>query len=236
MENQDKEVPIFFALALNINDVNPRFTIFSFSEHRGTQNRYYIVKNITPIQSLDIEPMYSVAISYRVRALPHNNRKRIQIATILDGKQSPLEFWHLPWEVYEPVFCKWTPVLDLNRREELLPETTHYLKGYQILSKSGTVAAAVASHPRLSIETKNSIPTFVIESLLEKMTECPISMKLFKECSSLLITSCFHIFDEESLEAWFNTKITCPLCKQKVTSVQRFNSRQLSSPEKTITV
>jgi hypothetical protein len=89
-------------------------------------------------------------------------------------------------------------------------------------------APAVAAPPRLSQapsttpsttpSTATPPPKFVSEIMLrDAITReecCPISMTPFKECSSVCITSCFHLFEKESLQAWLRTSHTCPVCKQ----------------------
>jgi hypothetical protein len=62
-----------------------------------------------------------------------------------------------------------------------------------------------------------AIPEFVAAMLLKKAQEdgqlCPISMDAVWE-GKAAVTSCFHVFDRESLGAWHDSHGTCPLCKQ----------------------
>jgi hypothetical protein len=44
-------------------------------------------------------------------------------------------------------------------------------------------------------------------------------MTLYSECDSLSITSCFHIFDKESLDHWFESNSTCPVCRKDASVV-----------------
>ncbi len=219
MENQDKEVPTLCAF---MDCDTHKIALFKIIE-KDRPNRHYYMSNW--------DPRSDGRITYRRYSPLYTQRKRIQIH-LEPSQSSPLltlEFWRLLWEVYEPSFGRWFPVIDCNRTEELLRPSTVFLKGYEVMKKPDAVLTA---NPRLSIETRYSIPIFVIEALLEKSADCPISMKPFKECDNLLVTSCYHIFDEESLEAWFKTNPTCPLCKQQVTSVQRSSSKRLSLAEK----
>lgn len=48
---------------------------------------------------------------------------------------------------------------------------------------------------------------------------CPIAAITFKECTKLSITSCFHVFDFESLSKWQETHSTCPVCRAKIENV-----------------
>ena len=65
------------------------------------------------------------------------------------------------------------------------------------------------------------IPKFVAETLIaaakQKNEACPITMEAFTECASLSVTSCFHIFARDALDAWFhsNKGASCPVCKSE---------------------
>jgi hypothetical protein len=66
------------------------------------------------------------------------------------------------------------------------------------------------------------VPRYVLELVkrdaVSKGESCPISMTPFQECSSTTVTSCFHLFETESIRTWLSTKDCCPVCKQKVVS------------------
>lgn len=63
-------------------------------------------------------------------------------------------------------------------------------------------------------------PRHVLEILkqdaISKGDSCPISFTPFAECSSITVTSCFHLFETEALDTWLATKQLCPACKQIV--------------------
>jgi hypothetical protein len=60
----------------------------------------------------------------------------------------------------------------------------------------------------------------VLLSAARKGTDsCPIAALTFAECSSLAVSSCFHIFDKESLERWMTTSASCPVCRSKIENV-----------------
>jgi hypothetical protein len=69
-------------------------------------------------------------------------------------------------------------------------------------------------------ETKEtSVPKHVHEALLRDAksgTEsCPISMNTYSECKDLSMTSCFHIFDKDSIDHWLRSNTTCPVCRKE---------------------
>ncbi len=48
---------------------------------------------------------------------------------------------------------------------------------------------------------------------------CPILSIPYKECDKLSISSCFHIFDKESLARWQSTHSNCPVCRSKIENI-----------------
>lgn len=48
---------------------------------------------------------------------------------------------------------------------------------------------------------------------------CPIAATPFAECEKLSISSCFHIFDSNSLATWQADHQTCPVCRSKLENV-----------------
>ena len=70
-------------------------------------------------------------------------------------------------------------------------------------------------------ETKEAkvtnLPKHVHEALLRDAktgTEsCPISMNAYSDCKALSMTSCFHIFDKDSIDQWLQSNTTCPVCR-----------------------
>ena len=48
---------------------------------------------------------------------------------------------------------------------------------------------------------------------------CPILATPFSECDTLTVTSCFHVFDSQSLGRWRTDHSTCPVCRTPITNV-----------------
>lgn len=77
---------------------------------------------------------------------------------------------------------------------------------------------------RIIVQTRNKpLPKSVGDILLANARDgsdsCPITAMPFKECSKLSITSCFHVFDLESLSRWQEDNTTCPVCRAKIENV-----------------
>lgn len=62
------------------------------------------------------------------------------------------------------------------------------------------------------------IPEFVCRALireaLERGESCPISLGEFTPETNMSVTSCYHVFETESLNSWLAVNNACPVCKQ----------------------
>ncbi len=64
-----------------------------------------------------------------------------------------------------------------------------------------------------------AVGDILIANARSSTDSCPIAATTFKECTKLSITSCFHVFDFESLSKWQETHSTCPVCRAKIENV-----------------
>lgn len=46
--------------------------------------------------------------------------------------------------------------------------------------------------------------------------ECPITSTRYSEIAHLSVTSCFHVFETDSIEQWRETHSTCPVCRTEI--------------------
>lgn len=79
-------------------------------------------------------------------------------------------------------------------------------------------AAAQLAQPLAVLPAPRYVLELVKRDAVSKGEACSISMTPFQECESTTITSCFHLFETESIRTWLSTKDSCPVCKQKVTA------------------
>lgn len=64
----------------------------------------------------------------------------------------------------------------------------------------------------------NKLPMFVIENHMHSeiaRSECPIASIGLKECETVSMLGCYHVFDSASIQAWMCIKAECPVCKSK---------------------
>jgi len=64
----------------------------------------------------------------------------------------------------------------------------------------------------------NKLPIFVIENHMHSeiaRSECPIASIGLKECETVSMLGCYHVFDSASIQAWMRIKAECPVCKSK---------------------
>ena len=70
---------------------------------------------------------------------------------------------------------------------------------------------------------ESSLPSHVIDALIRDAKSgresCPISMNTYADCEKLSITSCFHIFNKESIDYWLKDNTTCPVCRKESTVI-----------------
>lgn len=59
----------------------------------------------------------------------------------------------------------------------------------------------------------------LIESAHVGQDSCPISQTPFRELQTLSATSCFHVFDHDSLNTWLSQNNICPVCRTGITNV-----------------
>lgn len=64
----------------------------------------------------------------------------------------------------------------------------------------------------------SELQAFTIQALIHhainEHMNCPISMNPI-EASKASVTLCQHVFDKESIQRWFETHTTCPVCRQE---------------------
>lgn len=103
------------------------------------------------------------------------------------------------------------PTLDFDVADTAILPT--FSRSSMLIVAQPRVTQAPQAHPR--------IPKHVVEALkrdaVAKGDSCPISMEDFTASSSLAVTSCFHLFQEEALTTWLQSNTSCPLCKDSVT-------------------
>ncbi len=233
MQNTDRDVPVFFAVrsggAGDAPDDN-RFAAFIFTEKMTHMDLRYIYKNIPLSMDANMPAVYRKGRSQTART----GKTVLAMSAAAAAAHSILgpfqfEFWHTGEEIYYKIYETWIPILDCREKEKILAGATHIFKGVA----SATAVTGPAAPRTTSIETRNTIPVFIIETLLQDLEKkgetCSISLKTFSECETILITPCYHFFDEESLWHWLTSKGECPLCKKPVAFVERYKGKAAAS-------
>jgi hypothetical protein len=99
----------------------------------------------------------------------------------------------------------------------LLYVTTPDLTPEQKLARFGAIYMASAFHTVKQYEIHKKLPKHIAQVVAtdakQRCEICPISMEDIndKECT---VTSCFHVFDRDSIAIWHEQNNTCPVCKQ----------------------
>lgn len=64
-----------------------------------------------------------------------------------------------------------------------------------------------------------AIGDILLTSARKGEDSCPITSTPFARCKKLCVTSCFHIFENESLVKWNERNTTCPVCRCEIENV-----------------
>ena len=111
--------------------------------------------------------------------------------------------FHFPTEFLEKVFQTYPPHSDVGKSLWRKENITKFI--------SPDEESEEKSKP------PTPIPEFVASALLQQAIQkeecCPISMEDLTT-ENATVTSCYHIFNHESLQNWLETNTSCPVCKQ----------------------
>jgi ankyrin repeat protein len=64
----------------------------------------------------------------------------------------------------------------------------------------------------VSVKPCKEIIDAIVKISIDKNENCPISLEPLKK-ESVVLTSCFHVFNKEPADIWFNTNSICPTCR-----------------------
>ena len=77
------------------------------------------------------------------------------------------------------------------------------------------------------------IAWILAEDASNKGETCPITLEPISPISAS-VTTCYHVFDSNSLAIWFQTNDKCPFCKQKALSTAAFEDEMPALVEDTL--
>ena len=147
-----------------------------------------------------------------------------------DGKRN-VYVWRTPYSVYNRRLKTWVPVIDFNvlncypghflyTNED---ETTNSYMIHRVEQQSLRLSMLdIIMNPSIVAMRICPIPKFAAELMkrgaIAKNDCCPITLNPLKECESLTLTSCYHLFDTPAIDRWLRENMECPTCKEKITS------------------
>jgi hypothetical protein len=99
----------------------------------------------------------------------------------------------------------------------LLYVTTPDLTPEEKLARFGAIYIASAFHTVKQYEIHKQLPKHIAQIVATDAKHrgeiCPISMEDIDD-KACTVTSCFHVFDRDSIAIWHEQNNTCPVCKQ----------------------
>lgn len=141
--------------------------------------------------------------------------------------------WRTPYIVFHK--RKWLPILDSDERERF-PGEFVYVYNSRVKRSMRIVLAQMDLRVMISTlilelpenapptvsDMRTGIPRFVLDVLkrdaIARQYECPISTSIITSEMPLSITTCYHIFEKESLDTWLKENPSCPLCNSLVSN------------------
>lgn len=151
----------------------------------------------------------------------------LQQMTLPDGT---LFLWRTPWAICHK--NAWLPILDSDNLARIPGEFMYVgspnhsrmveykqLHANMMTRLYGTQFQASPS-PTPSAPPQSSIPSFVAnimkQDAIRNKYNCPISMEAITDTTNTTLTSCYHIFEADSLNNWLKRSNVCPICKAPV--------------------
>jgi hypothetical protein len=182
------------------------------------------------------------ASGYRHSIIPHagqpqslaifvseNSDTNLQKMTLTNG---PIYLWRTLYTVRHGSVR--VPILDSNNRFSIPGDYIHrvpiglqacmdYLDNQAMIRSNMMSLWPSAPEPSAPVRQpeRNQIPKFVTDALkrdaISTNYRCPITMEPLTDAA---ITSCYHIFDRESITRSLQTSQACPVCREVVTFTQ----------------
>jgi len=175
--------------------------------------------NFIPIEGATYKPINIPKTLYKITRVCYIEPDKVSFDFLKNGS----EYKYLPYEIITSDNRKY-PVIYF-KTTGFLPAIIYSSENKYILSdeeientKTKMIEYGVlGGEERVPLVTTSAIPIFVIQNHLEneinKNVNCAITLKPLKECDSLSVLSCFHIFDKESIIQYRETTKKCPMCR-----------------------
>ena len=150
-----------------------------------------------------------------------------------DGVSYSMYVWKTPYAAFYRGEDQWIPILDTDRRSLFIgsgyflystEKASSDILDVQIMRQQYQRSRMILKIRELESRKEEvcPIPKFVGDLIkkeaISKKDSCPISLTLYAECASLILTSCYHLFEEHAIQEWLKRNNACPMCKQRITS------------------
>lgn len=98
-------------------------------------------------------------------------------------------------------------------------ENIHPPGGDPVFFDFQDIPVAATSQNTRPLPIPEIVGSLLIQDAHQGKESCPITTTPYSELHRLTATSCFHVFDTESIERWLTDQKSCPVCRTTVTNM-----------------
>lgn len=155
-----------------------------------------------------------------------------KVKTNEEGMAREVYCWKTPYSIFNMRLNAWVPVIDFNVMNcypghflytNESESTQSYMKHRVCQQSLRSAMLDRIMNPTERMTSVFPIPKFAANLMkcgaIANNDSCPITMNYIKECSSITLTSCYHLFETDAINVWIRKNSGCPVCKEEITSV-----------------
>ena len=213
------EIPPYFAICNDLSNTE--------NDYAAYENRYKIVNVVRDPSAnhytLIAEEPHTTLVNIRNEPLYNHDPSKILLK--LPQGDLDLYIWHTPHSIFHNE--SWIPVVDTTASYKIPGSCIYTVNGDTVSQYTVRVMRLHSIRLRMMdrltrmvepLINRSVVPKFVADLIyknaIEKADHCPISLTLFKDCTSVTLTPCYHLFETAHLTNWLSTNIACPVCNQ----------------------
>lgn len=127
----------------------------------------------------------------------------------------------------QPIFNRFTeaPMRSPTPPRSRSPHSEGTLSVYSVSPPGGEfldfqdIPVLATSQNTRPLSIPDIVGSLLIQNARESNDSCPITATPYSELQSITATSCFHMFDTESIQKWLSDQTSCPVCRTPITNM-----------------